>query len=134
MSLWIHVLLIFVSVYSTVWLAGVYSSTVLMPHVFGPAELRGYNGLFSEIDASRIDVTAQVLSKSERRIALHKEPDARAMLCPDVSFVRVDFDGGAELRPMIGRRRKVHGHLFVPSDQPQQLAQALLGRRRYEPA
>ena len=47
-SLWIHVLLIFVSVYSTVWIAGVYSSTVAMPHVIGPAEVRFYNGVFSE--------------------------------------------------------------------------------------
>jgi len=50
------------------------------------------------------------------------------MFCPDVPFVRVDFEGGAELHPMIGRPREVRGHLFVPSDQPKQLAQALLQR------
>jgi len=134
-SLWIHVLLIFVSVYSTVWIAGVYSSTVAMPHVIGPAEVRFYNGVFSEVDASRIKVTgARMLSTAERRIALREEPNARAMFCPGVAFVRIDFDGSAELRPMVGRPREVREHLFVPSDQPQQLARALLQLRQNAPA
>lgn len=129
MPLWAHVLLIAAGVYATMWVTGAYASTVQMPHVITPDVLRFHNGLFSEVDASGIDVTCvRRASADERRLALRREADARAMLCPGVAFARVDFDGAAELRPLVGPPREVRGHLFVPSDQPRQLASALLRR------
>lgn len=129
MPLWAHVLLIAAGVYAAMWIAGAYASTVQMPHVITPSVLRFHNGLFSDVDASGVGVTGvRQVSAAERRLALREEADARAMLCPGVAFVRVDFDGTAELRPLVGRPREVRGHLFVPSDEPRQLVCALLRR------
>jgi len=44
------------------------------------------------------------------------------MFCPDVPFVRVDFEGGAELHPMIGRRARCVG--TSSSERPAQTARA----------
>lgn len=128
---WVHVVLIALSAYSTMWLVGAFGSVVLCPHELGSDPLLLKNGIFSELEVPAASIMdASVVPEVDRRGVLRQSGIARAMLAPGAPLVKVSLRGPIAARTLFGKPKIVQdADVYVASDDPAGLASLLRSRR-----